>query len=134
MSSGLVELTEKYPYQFNYIGIGMQMVDYVEFMNGNYYKNAMIYIDKEKKSYAALQMNRTHAYSLWGMLNPMLYYNLYKASQLGISGNTKGDGFQLGGNAIVNRAGDVIWIHRMKNYNDFPKIEEIEEVFKQYTE
>lgn len=50
-----------------------------------------------------------------------------KVKEQGVSGNLKGDGFQLGGQFIVSTTGDVIFEHRQKKYGDDAEISELKE-------
>ena len=113
---------------FKYVAIGISDEGYEEFIEQHYFDNNSIFIDKDYQTHRALGFGRASCWSMWGMLNPKLYIDACKAKKRGITGNFSGDGMQLGGSAIVNKEGKVIWFHKQSTYTDFPKLKEIEEV------
>jgi prostamide/prostaglandin F2alpha synthase len=105
--------------------IGLAKLDYEDFLQGNYFRDGKIFIDENKETYKALKLPSKGFFSGYGMLSPSLYKMANQASKQGISGNMKGDGFQLGGTFIVDVNGNVIYSHLQNGYADYPKEEDL---------
>ena len=48
-----------------------------------------------------------------------------KVKAQGVTGNLKGDGFQLGGQFVVDTKGEVVFEHRQKKYGDDAELEDL---------
>jgi prostamide/prostaglandin F2alpha synthase len=99
-------------------------LDYDDFVKANYL-DGKIYIDEKKETYKALDYGSKTIFSLYGLLDMDLYRKNSEASKKGITGNLKGDGFQLGGTIIVDREGNVVYSFKQSKYTDEPSEEDI---------
>jgi hypothetical protein len=50
----------------------------------------------------------------------------------GIQGNLRGDGFQLGGQILVDTRGEVVFEHKQKRYGDDATLEELQSAILEY--
>ena len=63
LSSYIKTLNEKVPECLDYIGIGLSLQDYQEFVDNNYFLGGKILIDEDKSSYKALNFNVKSVFS-----------------------------------------------------------------------
>ncbi len=117
----------------NRSAIGLAFLDYEDFRDGKYFPDGKIYIDEDKSTYKIMEYGSKGIFSLFGMANPMVYVQARKASNKGITGNMKGDGFQLGGTIIVNQQGNIIFSHNQTSYTDHPDPAHIIEAIRNYS-
>ena len=109
--------------------IGLSFLDYDQFLEEDYFQGGEVFVDEAKASYNALNFKRKSVFSL---LNPMIYIGLIKLLLRGITGNIKGDGFQLGGTIICDYKGEIIYTHNQESYDDFPEEKGINDAVLQY--
>jgi len=93
-----------------FIGIGLEKFGYEEFQNGNYFSGD-IYIDQGKKAYQLLGL----PYLGWFKGITDLFTRSTQTwnnetKKMGIQGNLKGDGFQLGGTFVLGPNDGKIWL------------------------
>ena len=136
LCTGLINTSEENIKKFNHISIGLSLVDFESFEQGNYFKNGSIYVDEERATFKALKFQRLGISTGYGMLNPNMYFKGYEAKKNGIEGTSSntGDGFQLGGTLVIERNGNVIFYHIQENYTDVPNIEGIIQSVEEYIE
>ena len=133
LSENVNLLNEKYPNIIGAAAIGLANLDYEDFVKGNYFNIGKIYIDKKKATYESLDLEKMTFLSGFGMLDPRVYMYGYKASKKGISGNMKGDGFQLGGTFIVDKKGNIIFSYVQQSYTDHPTFENLKKSIEDYS-
>lgn len=66
--------------------------------------------------------------SNFGLFSWTLIKKVREFSALGYSGDTKGDGNQLGGCWIFNEEGQMIYEFKQSSYTDHPDVEELKSV------
>lgn len=49
----------------------------------------------------------------------------FQANALGITGNMKGDGMQLGGTFVIEKGGNVLFHHKQTGFGDHPKLTDL---------
>lgn len=125
LTEGLIKSKEIIKDSLAHIAIGLDELDYEDFVAGNYFKEGKIFIDDSKSTYKALNFIKKGLFSLYGMLNPNIYIKAYEANKKGISGTMKGDGTQLGGTILIDKQGKIIFRHIQKSYTDQPNIDDI---------
>jgi hypothetical protein len=114
------------------VAVGLSKVDYADYVKGDFFKNGKILIDDSKFTYKALTFTSKGVFSLYGLLNPNLYVKGYQAVTQKVGGSVNADGTQLGGTVIVDRSGDVIFMHTQKSYTDYPTAEDVFRAVKGY--
>ncbi|CAF1116280.1 unnamed protein product [Rotaria sordida] len=109
-----------------FIGIGLEKFGLEEFQAGNYFSGDL-YIDQGKKAYQILGL----PYLGWIKGITTLFTRSTKlwndeTNKMGVQGNLKGDGFQLGATYVVGPKDGKIWLaHPQKDYGDHPSIDSI---------
>ncbi|CAF1121976.1 unnamed protein product [Rotaria sordida] len=109
-----------------FIGIGLEKFGLEEFQAGNYFSGDL-YIDQGKKAYQILSL----PYLGWIKGITTLFTRSTKlwndeTNKMGVQGNLKGDGFQLGATYVVGPKDGKIWLaHPQKDYGDHPSIDSI---------
>jgi len=132
LSASIQNINTKYDNILDYSVIGLSNLDYDIFEDNNYIPNGKIYIDEDKKTYKLMNFTSTGFFSGYGMLNPKVYIEAFKASKQGFKGNMKGDGLQLGGTVIVDNYGNVLYSHTQKNYTDYPQENDLYKFVEDY--
>ncbi|CAF2719114.1 unnamed protein product [Rotaria sp. Silwood2] len=108
------------------IGIGLERFGVEEFQGGNFFSGDL-YIDEGKKAYQILGL----PYLGWIKGITTLFSRSTKlwndeTKKMGIQGNLKGDGFQLGATYVVSSKDGKVWLaHPQKDYGDHPSIDSI---------
>lgn len=92
------------------------------FEAGNFWTGPMYVIDK--RVYEKLFGRKGLTNSFFGLLD-MDKDAVAAAKSAGIQGNLRGNGFQLGGQILVDRNGEVVFEHKQKRYGDDASFEEI---------
>jgi AhpC/TSA antioxidant enzyme len=92
------------------------------FEKSGYWKGPVYTLDKEV--FAELFGRRGFFDNLYGLLD-MDADALKKVKERKIEGNLKGDGFQLGGQMIVDTEGTVYLDHRPKSYGDDTEVDDL---------
>ncbi|CAF1554677.1 unnamed protein product [Adineta steineri] len=109
-----------------FIGIGLERFGLEEFQKENYFSGDL-YIDEGKKAYQTLGL----PYLGWFKGITDLFLRSTKAwndetKKMGVQGNLKGDGFQLGATYVVGPNDGKVWLaHPQKDYGDHPSVDEI---------
>ncbi|CAF1557245.1 unnamed protein product [Rotaria sp. Silwood1] len=109
-----------------FIGIGLERFGLEEFQAGKFFSGDL-YIDEGKKAYQILGL----PYLGWIKGITTLFTRSTKlwndeTKKMGIQGNFKGDGFQLGATYILGPKDGKIWLaHPQKDYGDHPSIDSI---------
>uniref|UniRef100_H2YBT3 Prostamide/prostaglandin F synthase n=1 Tax=Ciona savignyi TaxID=51511 RepID=H2YBT3_CIOSA len=102
-----------------HVGIAPEILGLEEFQNLNIFSGDL-YIDEKKKCYTDLEFS---SYSLLGALGTVLEKDTRdianKAKTEGISGNFKGDWYQLGGVLIVKKGGEVLKLFKQQKCSDY---------------
>jgi hypothetical protein len=93
------------------------------FEAGGFWSGPMYVIDK--RVYEKLFGRKGLTNSFFGLLD-MDKEAVAAAKSAGIKGNLRGDGFQLGGQMLVNTQGDVVFQHKQTRYGDDASFEEIQ--------
>jgi len=111
--------------QFEAMGVRMVAIGFDEkgvdeFVAGNYW-NADLYLDKDKELHKQLQFKRG---SILDMFKSKLWALNKEAKKNGITGNFKGDGFQLGGTYLITRE-KLLYSHVQATTVDYMKPEEL---------
>lgn len=96
--------------QIGFIGVGLERFGLEEFQNGNYFSGDL-YIDQGKKAYQILGL----PYLGWIKGISDLFLRSTKSwndetKKMGVQGNLKGDGFQLGATYVVGPNDGKIWL------------------------
>jgi len=107
------------------VAVGVEEFGIEEFVAGNYFKGTL-YIDQGLASYKALNFDRV---GMLGLPKQLLSAEVRKinneANALGITGNMKGDGMQLGGTFVIEKGGNVLFHHKQTGFGDHPKLTDL---------
>jgi prostamide/prostaglandin F2alpha synthase len=92
------------------VGVGLEKLGLEEFQEGNYFSGDL-YVDQGKKAYRLLDL----PYLGWLKGIVELFSRSSKAwseetKKMGVQGNLKGDGFQLGATYVVGSADGNVWL------------------------
>lgn len=75
--------------------------------------------DPERALYARLGIGRASAARVW--LHPAVWLAYARLLRRGLRASAPaGDALQLGGDAVLDRAGRVVWLHRSRGPDDRP--------------
>lgn len=132
LNESVAKLNNEYNNSLDFATIGLSYLDYDIFEKNNYISNGKVYIDEGKESYKLMDYKSKGILSGYGMLNPKVYINAYKAKNKGFKGNLEGDGYQLGGTVIIDTKGGIVFSHRQTGYSDYPKEEDIIKALDHY--
>ena len=89
------------------VAIGLEELGIKAFVDGQYFKGDL-YIDQDYHTYKGLSLGRVGLLSVPSQILSSSTKNLNaKANALGISGDLKGDGLQLGGTYVVEKGAYV---------------------------
>jgi len=125
-----VTLDEEFgPKTVGMYGIGVEHFGYDEFKEGNFFSEK-IYIDEGKRIYTTLGYPVKKLSNLYGLLEKGFRARYQKSKDVGITGNLKGDGLQLGGTVVVSPEGKVLYHKGQEFYGDDPTNEELFNVIK----
>ena len=97
------------------------------FEKGRYWTGESYSVDKQV--YSELFKRKGFVDGFYGLLD-INKKVMNKVKEQGVSGNFKGDGFQLGGQFVVSKNSEVIFEHRQKKYGDDAEISELEEAIR----
>ncbi|CAF3335113.1 unnamed protein product [Rotaria socialis] len=109
-----------------FVGVGLEKFGLEEFQAGNFFSGDL-YVDQGKKAYQILGL----PYLGWIKGITDLFTQSSKAwmdetKKMGVQGNLRGDGFQLGATYIVGPKDGKVWLaHPQKDYGDHPSIDSI---------
>jgi len=107
------------------VAIGLEEFGLEEFVEGKYF-DGELYLDKDYASYKALGMGRVSMLGTPGhLLSATSRAQNAKANAMGITGNLKGDGNQLGGTFVIEKGGKILFEKKQKSYGDHPKTGEL---------
>lgn len=116
-----------------FIGVGLERLGLEEFQKGNYFSGDL-YVDQGKKAYRLLGLPDLG----WWKGVTSLFTRSSKTwndqtKKMGVDGNLKGDGFQLGGTYVLGSKDGQVWLaHPQKDYGDHPSVEEIIQVLRSH--
>jgi len=85
------------------VAIGFETEGLEEFISHGYWMNDHVYLDFDRKLYAAMGLRRLGLMDGFGLLKGDLYSLGSTANSLGFQGNLRGDGFQLGGTVLIGK-------------------------------
>jgi len=107
------------------VAVGLEEFGVDEFFAGNFLKGD-IYLDQDYATYKALNFDRA---SILSLPKQMLSSDVRKlnseANSVGISGNMKGDGMQMGGTFVIEKGGKVLFHHKQTGFGDHPKLTDL---------
>uniref|UniRef100_H2YBS8 Prostamide/prostaglandin F synthase n=1 Tax=Ciona savignyi TaxID=51511 RepID=H2YBS8_CIOSA len=110
------------------VGVAPESLGLEEFQKLNLFSGDL-YIDEKKKCYTDLGFSN---YSFMGALGAAVDKDTRdianKAKKEGISGNIKGDWYQMGGVLIVKKGGEVLKLYKQQKGSDHMKNQEILDV------
>ena len=107
------------------VAVGLEELGVQAFVDGHYFKGDL-YIDQNYSTYKGLSFGRVGLLSVPSQLLASSTKNLNaKANALGISGDLKGDGLQLGGTYVVEKGGKVLYEHKMTGFADHPSLDDL---------
>ena len=86
-----------------------------------------VYTDPERKTYEFMQFQRGVSIR-WSMLKGA--YQAYKKGHR--QDGVQGDAWQLGGEALIDTHGTILWSHHAKNAEDHASIEIVLEAVQKY--
>ncbi|HXG40989.1 MAG TPA: peroxiredoxin-like family protein [Candidatus Limnocylindrales bacterium] len=78
-------------------------------------------VDPERRLYEALELPRRW----WVALNPKGWWNYARAIARGSRQGRIVEPFQLPGLAILDAAGDAVWVHRGRALGDYPELDRV---------
>ncbi|UJR08107.1 hypothetical protein I4U23_012384 [Adineta vaga] len=109
-----------------FVGIGLERFGLEEFQKEKYFSGDL-YVDQGKKAYQILGL----PYLGWLKGITDIFSRSASAwneetKKMGVGGNLRGDGFQLGATYVVGPKDGKVWLaHPQKDYGDHPSIDEI---------
>lgn len=126
------KLEIKFPNAVSLVGLGLAKTSYEEFKEGEYL-DGNLYIDEERNIYKALSFKRFGIFSFYGFCNCRTLYAAKMVGDRKIKGDYKGpDNYQLGGTYIIDNAGEVVYMHKQKDYFDHPTLDELSDAIRTY--
>jgi len=112
-------------HDINLVAVGLEEFGVEEFAAGNFFKGD-IYIDQDYATYKGLSFDRASMLSVpKQLLSSSIKKMNSEATALGISGNLKGDGLQLGGTFVIEKGGNVLFQHKQTGFGDHPKLNDL---------
>jgi len=110
-----------------FVAIGPERLGWEDFMKGKFWVNTEVYYDPEKKLYQELGLKRSGLFGVvGGMFTKKTWDMVGKTRSAGVSGNLKGDIYQLGGLFVVDKGGDkILYEFRQQDFNDYPDVQAI---------
>lgn len=130
-----IEIVEKYREEIEKLGVSLVCLSFEAFGEGSdkdrtfekhKFWNGQIYTI-HKKVYEELFGRKGFLDNFYGLLD--MDKEAYERSKK-TPGNMKGDGFQLGGQYVVQKGGKVKLEHKQKLFGDDAKLEKIVEILK----
>jgi len=113
-------------------GIGVEFFGYEDFKKGKFF-NGKLYVDDGKTIYQSLGYHKKGVTdNFFGLFESGVKERFNKAKEMGVQGNLKGDGFQLGGTVVVDPKGEVLYHKPQEYYGDDPKNETLLKVVEEY--
>eukprot|EP00005_Dracoamoeba_jomungandri_P000102 CAMPEP_0174251962 /NCGR_PEP_ID=MMETSP0439-20130205/1627_1 /TAXON_ID=0 /ORGANISM="Stereomyxa ramosa, Strain Chinc5" /LENGTH=132 /DNA_ID=CAMNT_0015332421 /DNA_START=295 /DNA_END=693 /DNA_ORIENTATION=+ len=107
------------------VGIGVEFLGVEEFEKEGFFTGNLL-VDEGKKLYNYLETSRTNLFSL---MKPSVISSILRANNAGFSGNTVGDGLQLGGTFIFDcKNGEMLFSHHQTHFGDHPDLEAVKAV------
>jgi hypothetical protein len=79
-------------------------------------------VDHDKQTYRALAIGRASAWNIYGP--PVWIEGIRSIARFG-NRIPKQDPFQLGGAAVVDKSGEVLFLYRSRDSSDVPPIDEV---------
>ena len=113
------------------VAVGFERQGIEEF--SPFFPSSSLYIDTDRSAYEKLGLQRMGGFT--GILNLMssgvrAWNNEVKA--MGITGNFKGDGMQMGGTYVIGPGGEVWMERKQTDFADHPSTEEVLAVLEQH--
>lgn len=102
------------------IGVGLEWFGIEEYVEGKYWTGDL-YVDDGKKVYKALNLRSLGLLNGFGMLDRRVYEADSAAKKAGVTGNLKGDGFQLGATFVIKKGGELTLEFRQQSYVHHPE-------------
>ncbi|CAF0749547.1 unnamed protein product [Didymodactylos carnosus] len=115
-----------------FVGIGLEKFGLEEFMKEGYFKGDL-YVDEGKKAYKQLGFTDLGWFrGITTLFTKSTRDWNAETTKMGVGGNLKGDGFQLGGTYIVGRKTGEVWLsHPQKDYGDHPEVSQMLDILKE---
>jgi len=79
-------------------------------------------VDHDKRTYKALAIQRASAWNIYG---PPVWVNGLRSIVKHPNKIPKQDPFQLGGAAVVDKSGEILYLYRSRASSDIPPIDEV---------
>jgi len=109
------------------VGVGLGYDSLEGFIEGNYWGDNELYVDDGKNLYKELKLGTA---SVAHFTNSTALKKFREARARGTSGNSTGDGMQLGGTYVIAAGGDIIFEFQQQTWGDHPTNDEILEALK----
>lgn len=108
------------------VGVGLESLGVEAFIDGGYFKGDL-YIDTEKKCYKDLEFKKYNLLTLaGGLVAAETRKSLAKSNSMGLQGDMKGDGMQIGGTIVVSSGGEkMLFCHKQKSPGDHTNVEAV---------
>jgi len=102
------------------VAIGPEPLGYEEFKEGKFFAGE-VYIDESKKLYNQIGYKRSGIFSLVGSLLQGKLFSMNNAAKVdGVTGNLKGDIYQLGGVLVLDKSGKKLYEFVQQEATDEP--------------
>ena len=93
-----------------FAAVGLERLGLEEFQQGNFFSGDL-YVDEGKKAYQALQLpNLGWIKGITGLFNSSTRAWNAETKKMGVQGNFRGDGFQLGATYVLGPKNGQIWL------------------------
>ena len=107
-------------------GVGLERLGVEDWADGRYFNPAELYVDEGQKAYAALGLTRLGVVGgLFNLLSSASRAWAGEVRAMGVTGNLKGDGMQLGATYVLSEQGEVWFEHRQAGFGDHPAVADI---------
>jgi len=114
-------------------GVGLEMLGLEDFKAGRYFDSEQLYVDDGQKAYRALGLQRLNfAVGLFTLLGSSARAWNRQVQAMGVSGDLKGDGMQLGATYVLGQDGRVWFEHKQQGFGDHPDVQDIVRALQQH--
>jgi len=115
---------------FRLCAVGPERLGVEQFLNGKFF-DGEVYVDEGRHLYKAIGARRlSFVPALIKLANSSTRQLINDGKRLSVTGDMRGDKFQLGGLIIAKEGGKMVLQHMQREYADFPSNQQILDALK----